>query len=88
MPATVAVNVYVPFADIVNTAPLDAAPPLPAAGFVGSAIGVLYVVPAGTTSLVATLPVLGILTYALAASFTKVFTGTVNTIVVVGQLVV
>ena len=45
-------------------------------------------VPAGTTSFVEILPDFGILTYALAASFTKVFTGTVNTIVVVGQLVV
>ena len=39
MPATVAVNVYVPFAVIVKTAPLEA-PPIPAAGFVGSATGV------------------------------------------------
>ena len=72
---------------IVNTAPLDAAP-LPLAGLVVSAIGVPYVVPIGTTSLVAILPVLGIFKYAVAASFTKVFTGTVNTMVVVGQLLV
>ena len=45
-------------------------------------------VPAGTTSFVEILPNLGIFTNALSASFTKVFTGTVNTIVVVGQFIV
>ena len=72
---------------IVNTAPLEAAP-LPAAGLVGSATGVPYVVPTGTTSLFEILPFLGIFTYALSASSTKVFTGTVITKVSIGQLLV
>ena len=72
---------------MVKTAPLEA-PPLPAAGLVGSATGVPYVVPTGTTSLFEILPFLGILIYTVAASFTKVLTGTVNTIVSVGQLLV
>ena len=72
---------------MVNTAPLDAAP-APAAGLVVPATGVPYVVPVGTTSFVAIFPVLGILIKALSASFTKVFTGTVNTIISVGQSLV
>ena len=44
--------------------------------------------PVGTTSLVLRLPGLGTLIYAVAASFTSVFTGTVITKVSVGQLVV
>ena len=59
---------------IVNTAPLDA-PPEPAAGFVGSATGVPYKVPTGTISFVLIEPVVGIFTYAVAASFTKVAGG-------------
>ena len=45
-------------------------------------------VPAGTTSLFEILPFFGILIYAVAASFTKVFTGTIITNVSVGQLLV
>ena len=51
-------------------------------------VGWPYVVPAGVTSFVATLPDLGRFTYAVAASSTKVFTGTVITKVSVGQFVV
>ena len=45
-------------------------------------------VPAGTTSLVEIFPATGIFTYAFSESFTNVFTGIVNTIVVVGQSIV
>ena len=47
-----------------------------------------YVVPVGTTSLVLILPGFGIFINAVAASSTKVFTGTVITRVSVGQFVV
>ena len=50
--------------------------------------GCPYVVPAGTTSLALTLPGFAILMYAVAASSTSVFTGTVITKVCVGQFVV
>ena len=45
---------------MVRTAPVDAAPE-PAAGLVGSATGVPYVVPAGTRSLEAIFPVFAML---------------------------
>ena len=75
MPAAVAVNVYVPLALTVMVAPVICA-------------GCPYVVPVGTTSLVLRLPGFGTLMYAVAASSTKVFTGTVITNVCVGQSVV